>query len=134
MLEHISLHQIPHFSIQILYGRNKNTVFFYIYLYTWIQKWSSFLNYESFPWFTKYIYKTQINIRIEIMNTLINYQHQIIQFFFISEQMFCLCYVYGGRSPFDGRILKPLTKTRFFRSTKPYIFMFLAKSMARWRC
>lgn len=80
--------------------------------------------------------QTQINIRIEVMNTLINYRHQIIYFFplnyfranFLSLlRLWCI-------KPYLWTNVKPITKTWSFRTTNPYVFMSFARSMAHWEC
>lgn len=80
--------------------------------------------------------QTQINIRIEVMNTLINYRHQIFYFFplnyfranFLSLlRLWCI-------KPYLWTNIKPITKTWSYRTTNPYVFMSFARSMAHWEC
>lgn len=68
------VHKISHFSIQISYGRNRNIFFYHICkMDTKTKQFLILYNY-------KIHLQTQINIRIEVMNTLINYRHQVIYF------------------------------------------------------
>lgn len=123
------VHKISPFSIQISYGRNRNIFYHICKMDTKTKQFLILYNY-------KIHLQTQINIRIEVMNTLINYRHQIIYFFplnyfranFLSLlRLWCI-------KPYLLTNVKANNKDMVLRTTNPYVFMSFARSMAHWEC
>lgn len=123
------VHKISHFSIQISYGRNRNIFYHICKMDTKTKQFLILYNY-------KIHLQTQINIRIEVMNTLINYRHQIIYFFplnYFRENFLSLLRLWCIK-PYLLTNVKANNKDMVLRTTNPYVFMSFARSMAHWEC
>lgn len=123
------VHKISPFSIQISYGRNRNIFYHICKMDTKTKQFLILYNY-------KIHLQTQINIRIEVMNTLINYRHQIIYFFplnYFRENFLSLLRLWCIK-PYLLTNVKTNNKDMVLRTTNPYVFMSFARSMAHWEC